>query len=341
MVSDPARPLSQEVVLPAFQQISTGRPGAPDHCYLLTERLTMLKHLVFIDSRVADFQTLVAGLSADTEWVLLDDDQEGVLQMQAVLADRHQLASIKILAHGHPGALLLGAGELTRDSLEPHAVALAAIGQALDDDGDVQIYGCEVGQGSGGRAFVRALAEALGAHVAASSGVVGHAEMGGAWRLDVGELRTPPLDNPHWHGRLGMTITPVVHSYARSAGEWRNSVAFAALRADGSVVTWGYSPFGGNSSVVATQLDGSIDVTQLFSTGVAFAALRADGSVVTWGGSTYGGDSSAVATKLDGSIDVTQVFSGSDVFGALRADGSVVTWGDSRYGGDSEHGQRS
>jgi hypothetical protein len=34
---------------------------------------------------------------------------------------------------------------------------------------------------------------------------------------------------------------------------------------------------------VATQLDGTIDVTQVFSTDAAFAALRADGSVVTWG----------------------------------------------------------
>jgi hypothetical protein len=43
-------------------------------------------------------------------------------------------------------------------------------------------------------------------------------------------------------------------------------------------------------------LDGTIDVTQVFSTTTgAFAALRADGSVVTWGyASAYGGDSSSV-----------------------------------------------
>ncbi|MEF8707522.1 MAG: hypothetical protein V5B38_00985 [Candidatus Accumulibacter propinquus] len=42
--------------------------------------------------------------------------------------------------------------------------------------------------------------------------------------------------------------------------------AFAALRADGSVVTWGHSTYGGNSSAVAAALDGTIDVTQVFST---------------------------------------------------------------------------
>jgi hypothetical protein len=107
---------------------------------------------------------------------------------------------------------------------------------------------------------------------------------------------------------------------------------------------------------VASKLDGTIDVTQVFSTGYAFAALRADGSVVTWGWTDWGGDSSAVASgarwhdrrdagvfelrslcraarrwlggdlggcrsgrrqqrrgaALDGTIDVTQVFSSSE-----------------------------
>jgi hypothetical protein len=62
-----------------------------------------------------------------------------------------------------------------------------------------------------------------------------------------------------------MTITPVAHSYNRSAGEWRNHYAFAALRADGSVVTWGWTSYGGDSSAVASKLDGTIDVTQVFS----------------------------------------------------------------------------
>ena len=45
----------------------------------------------------------------------------------------------------------------------------------------------------------------------------------------------------------------------------------------------GDSDYGGDSSAVASQIDGTIDVAQVFSTNSAFAALRADGSVVTWG----------------------------------------------------------
>jgi Ca2+-binding RTX toxin-like protein len=111
--------------------------------------------------------------------------------------------------------------------------------------------------------------------------------------------------------------------------------AFAALRADGSVVTWGDANAGGDSSAVASALNGDIDVTKVFSTRAAFAALRADGSVVTWGDAAYGGDSSAVTSALNGNIDVTQVFSNLGAFAALRADGSVVTWGADSWGGDS------
>jgi hypothetical protein len=70
--------------------------------------------------------------------------------------------------------------------------------------------------------------------------------------------------------------------------------AFAALKSDGSVVTWGAD--GGDSSTVASQL--ASGVAQIFATASAFAALKTDGSVVTWGIGSAGGNSSAVATKL-------------------------------------------
>ncbi len=81
-----------------------------------------------------------------------------------------------------------------------------------------------------------------------------------------------------------LTVTPnTLLSPGRSQGEFRNSGAFAVIKTDGSVVTWGYWEFGGDSTAVASALAGEIDVTQIYSTHLAFAALRTDGSVVTWG----------------------------------------------------------
>ena len=69
---------------------------------------------------------------------------------------------------------------------------------------------------------------------------------------------------------------------------------FAALKDDGSVVTWGDSDYGGDSSSVSSALSNGLVV--IYSTSRAFAALKDDGSVVTWGDSDYGGDSSSVSS---------------------------------------------
>ena len=73
------------------------------------------------------------------------------------------------------------------------------------------------------------------------------------------------------------------------------SCAFAAILADGSVVTWGHAEGGGNSSDVQDQLKG---VQQIQATRRAFAAILADGSVVTWGDPVSGGNSSEVQAQF-------------------------------------------
>ena len=71
--------------------------------------------------------------------------------------------------------------------------------------------------------------------------------------------------------------------------------AFAAVRTDGGVATWGDAHLGGDSSTIQDSL---VDVQQVQSTKGAFAAIRADGTVVTWGDAKRGGDSSMVQASL-------------------------------------------
>jgi len=53
------------------------------------------------------------------------------------------------------------------------------------------------------------------------------------------------------------------------------NAAVAAIKADGSVVTWGYPAHGGDSSSVASLLqDGEVQITGNSS---AMAAIKADG----------------------------------------------------------------
>jgi hypothetical protein len=114
-----------------------------------------------------------------------------------------------------------------------------------------------------------------------------------------------------------------------------NSEAFAAIRQDGTISTWGNAAKGGDSSAISGALSSQNPVTNIFSNAHAFAALRQDGSVVTWGDPQNGGNSSLVAALLNGDIDVVSVVGTKEAFAAIRADGSVVTWGRAGAGGDS------
>ena len=118
---------------------------------------------------------------------------------------------------------------------------------------------------------------------------------------------------------------------------YSTNTAFAALTVSGSVITWGNSSNGGNSSSVSSQLTSG--VITISSTTTAFAALKSNGSVVTWGSSTRGGNSSLVTSDI--SAGVVYVLGNYGAFAALRSNGSVVTWGLGNHGGNNYAGLKT
>ena len=54
--------------------------------------------------------------------------------------------------------------------------------------------------------------------------------------------------------------------------------AFAAVKGNGSVVTWGSDGCGGDSSAVHAELQGGVE--QIYFSDAAFVAVKGDGSVV-------------------------------------------------------------
>ena len=105
--------------------------------------------------------------------------------------------------------------------------------------------------------------------------------------------------------------------------------AFFAILGDGSVVSWGHSGLGNDSSDVRDQLK---NVHQIQTNATSFAAILGDGSVVTWGNIYFGGDSSYVQDQLK---KVQHIQASVHAFAAILRDGTVVTWGTAACGGDS------
>ena len=155
----------------------------------------MTHRIVFIDSNVAEYQSLVSQLPTDAEKVVLDANQDGVMQILTVLQDSVGVDSIDIISHGKPGALMLGATPLNSANLENYTEQLNAIGRHLNHCGDLLLYGCEVAQGKTGRAFIEQLAGLTGLNVAASTTLTGATDLGGDWLLEsrVGMIQSSTL----------------------------------------------------------------------------------------------------------------------------------------------------
>ena len=141
-----------------------------------------------------------------------------------------------------------------------------------------------------------------------------------------------------------------------------NYYAFAALKTDGTVFTWGNSSSGGDSSSVSNQL---INVIDIVASKNSFIAIRSDNKVVGWGNTNQLKDlpseienikevtinnQNYIFLKEDGTVvavgkdytssdeisfssvsnnlsNVKRVYCCLDAFAAVKNDGSVVTWG--------------
>jgi hypothetical protein len=149
--------------------------------------------VMFVDRRVADFESLIAGATAEV--FVLDETQDGIAQISQVLAGRRDLSAIHIVSHGSAGDLLLGRSGVNQGNLGEYEAALVGWKASLTEDADILLYGCEVGQGSAGLAFVQRLAEVTGADVAASDDLTGNTALGGDWELEyqTGAIETDTL----------------------------------------------------------------------------------------------------------------------------------------------------
>jgi hypothetical protein len=108
------------------------------------------------------------------------------------------------------------------------------------------------------------------------------------------------------------------------------SNGFAALRADGSVVTWGGGVIDAELSAVLTQYGtGSTDtVTDIVASDYAFALVDSNGNVTSFGDRLFGGDSDSVSTDLTSILAVNAVKDATIQLNGSPLDGTVLHWSD-------------
>ena len=179
--------LDTHVLTPDHEQRTLDSSGEFDS-YSAVQAAPRRHELVFVDSRAPGQQELVDGLQdsdeRQIEVVRLDPDRDGVQQISEALATRSGVDAVHILSHGEPGAVQLGSTVLDFDSLLANATKIRAWGDALSEQADLLIYGCDVAASAEGRSLLDSLSRLTGADVAASDDPTGAQQLGGDWDLE-------------------------------------------------------------------------------------------------------------------------------------------------------------
>ena len=141
------------------------------------------REVVLVDPSVADYQTLLEGLPDNIDVHILSENAS-LAEISDVLSGYNNLDAVHLISHGDTGSLSLGGETITESTLQSQSQILAAIGQSLNEDGDILLYGCNVGGDEAGQSFIDLFAELTSADVAASDDLTG---VSGDWELEVEE----------------------------------------------------------------------------------------------------------------------------------------------------------
>nr|WP_198264388.1 DUF4347 domain-containing protein [sulfur-oxidizing endosymbiont of Gigantopelta aegis] len=142
---------------------------------------------VIIDLTQTDLSSavMVSQNSGQRIAYIVDAEKDGIDQVSDILSQYNDLSAVHIFSHGASGALLLGAGRLTTNTLQQESRKVQNWGNALAKNGDILLYGCNVAEGEKGEQFVQELARLTQADVAASNDETGAQALGGDWDLEV------------------------------------------------------------------------------------------------------------------------------------------------------------
>ncbi|MCR8717598.1 Ig-like domain-containing protein [Pseudomonas syringae] len=192
--------------------------------------------VVFVDSRVKDSASLLAGVAPGAQVVELDATRDGLQQIADYLGSHQGVSSVQIIAHGNSGDLWLGNSYVSADNIAQRSALLAEIGNDMNAGGDILIYACNTAEGDPGLSFVDSLATLTGRDVAASTNRTG---VGGDWNLEiatgsiesVSALSQQSMDAYQW-GLATFTVTSTSNT---GTGSLREALTNAQ---NGDIVTF-------------------------------------------------------------------------------------------------------
>ena len=167
------------------------------------------KEVVFIDTAIAGYQQLIAGIAPGIGIELIAAGADGLAAMAAWGAQNQGYTAVHVFSHGAEATLQLGTDLLSAADLAAPVVQgeLQALGHALVPGGALLVYACDLAAGTDGQAFIKTMAAATGAVVAGSTDRTGSAALGGNWVLErsTGDIAVPTLSVSGFAGVMDIT----------------------------------------------------------------------------------------------------------------------------------------
>ncbi|HNP31448.1 MAG TPA: DUF4347 domain-containing protein, partial [Nitrospirales bacterium] len=217
------------------------------------------KEVVFIDTRVENYQTLMDGIDPAAEVILLDARRDGIEQMAEILRDRSDIDAIHLIGEGTEAEMHLGTAFLTLDSIHgQYADLFIHMGESLSADADLLIYGCNFGRGTDGLLAIQSLADLTGADIAASTDRTGHISEYANWELEVstGFIKTSIVigqaTQDAWEGVLA-TYT-VTNTNDSGANSFRQAILDANANAGSDTITFNIAGAGPHTISLSSAL---------------------------------------------------------------------------------------
>ncbi len=236
----------------------------------IIENSNSRKEIVFIDSGVDNYQTIVDAIDSSKSIYLIDSNENGFEKMQNVLQGQSDVDAVHIIGHASAGQVVLGNSILNADTINSFSNTLQSIGNSLTQDGDLLFYGCNLAQGEQGKLLIQQIGNITQADIAASDDVTGK---DGDWLLEVekGIIEAKSLEVNHYDSNL-VSLAGVSSSsgfVVESGTDLRAGQNAANTASNASDHTDGYKPY-----VVALEREnlttGSFDFYKQSITGTGF-----------------------------------------------------------------------
>jgi filamentous hemagglutinin family protein len=148
-------------------------------------------NLVFVDSTVKNYQTLIDGTKGGSSVTVINPDQYGINKITTTLADITGANSLHIVSEGDAGNFWLGKDFVSSENISQYSSDLQAWRTALSPAATILLYACNLASGENGAALVQAVKTYTGHDVAASTNRTGAVALGGDWNLEYQTGKNP------------------------------------------------------------------------------------------------------------------------------------------------------